>query len=64
MQTKMPEKCAKSSSHDKLSMKSIEKDLHDIKVDFEKNHDAHAAHKKLDAIPSQIKRVVAEMKKK
>jgi len=32
-------------------MKSIEKDLHDIKVDFEKNHDAHAAHKKIRCNP-------------
>jgi len=30
---------------------------------LKKNHDARAAHKKLDAIPSQIKRVVAEMRK-
>jgi len=53
----------KSSSEHRASMKSIENDLYKIKQDFKKNHDAAAAHAKLEAMPAMIKSVVAEMKK-
>jgi hypothetical protein len=48
---------------DKASMKSIEKLLHEIQREFEKSNDAKAANKKLNAIPAQIKKAIATMKK-
>jgi len=46
----------------RLSMKTIENELHSIKREFERTHDAKAAHKKLEHIPAQIKDVVAQLK--
>ena len=50
------------SCHDKATMKSIEKELRNVRRDFDKSGDAAAANERLSCIPAQIKQVIAAMK--
>jgi len=47
---------------DKATMKSIERELHNVRRDFDKSGDAAAANERLSCIPAQIKQVIASMK--
>lgn len=50
-------------SNKKSTMKSIERDLAKIKRDFQRNHDAQQAHRKLDRVPREIKQAIADLKR-
>ncbi len=58
-----PAKKEAGAYHDKVTMKSIEKELRNIRRDFDKSGDAAAANERLSCIPAQIKQVIADMKK-
>jgi len=47
---------------EKKAMKDIEKDLHMIKSEFNKDHNALKANKELDKMPARIKKAISEMK--
>jgi len=54
---------SRSSINKKSTIKSIERELDRIKRDFQRNHDAQAANRKLRRIPSQIKEAVAQLRR-
>jgi len=58
-----PAKKEADACSDKATMKSIEKELRNIRRAFDKSGDAAAANERLSCIPAQIKQVVADMKK-